>query len=423
MPPKPELNGCDYLMLGFDRELRRHGYAGYSCQIILRLPAQIDRAALMERLRPFCEEYPLATARARGVLTPHWSCAPHPERLPSVRLHQDAPHLRTRLFNEPLDSRHGELVRFDLIETDNDGMDVVFTWAHPLMDAQSAELFLALLGQAAPADPKMTLVPPGRKRIPLKDRLQLSWKTLHHLDGFATAPPRCLGIRHPDAPAELRCEVVTFTAEETVRIRQHSVQSCGPVGDTQFHACAAAVELHQLHERLRSPSASYVFPIPVSLRPKGRPGALFGNQVTMLMYQFLPEHLDSIATAAATLKRQAIHVMRNNLLESGRTLSDLFRFLPLPVYMAILKQGLRGEICSLFFGDTANVHPSLTSFLGVPIADFIHVPSITPSPGVGLVFYYWRSTLRISVVHTPRVLNDSEAEAFRWGLRQRLLGS
>jgi len=42
--------------------------------------------------------------------------------------------------------------------------------------------------------------------------------------------------------------------------------------------------------------------------------------------------------------------IREGLLESGRVCTELFRFLPIPIYMAVLKQGLRGEICSLFYG-------------------------------------------------------------------------
>ena len=37
MRVNPQLNGSDYLMLGFDYELRRRGFAGNSCQIVLEL--------------------------------------------------------------------------------------------------------------------------------------------------------------------------------------------------------------------------------------------------------------------------------------------------------------------------------------------------------------------------------------------------
>src|SRR5450432_2820602 len=43
-------NGCDTLKLGFDHELRRLGFAGNSCQIILELSTAVDSGALEKRV-------------------------------------------------------------------------------------------------------------------------------------------------------------------------------------------------------------------------------------------------------------------------------------------------------------------------------------------------------------------------------------
>jgi hypothetical protein len=157
------------------------------------------------------------------------------------------------------------------------------------------------------------------------------------------------------------------------------------------------------------------------LRRKGSVEPLFGNQVTLLMFQFLPEQLNSVTSAIASLKAQTMQAMRIGLIESGCMLSGMFRFLPLSLYMGILKRGMGGEICSLFLGDTATVNPALTSFLGVPVADFAHIAAVTPSPGVGVIFYYFRGELRMTVVHSSRALTEAEAAGFAAGLRRRLL--
>jgi hypothetical protein len=141
----------------------------------------------------------------------------------------------------------------------------------------------------------------------------------------------------------------------------------------------------------------------------------------MLMTQFLPEDLDSLASAVASLKAQMVEALRAGLCESSRLLTDLFRFLPLPIYMAILKRGLRGEICSLFDGNTAAVNPLLTGFMGAPIEDLIHVAAVTPSPGLGVIFYFFRDEMRVTVLRLATVLTDAEASEFAANLRARLL--
>jgi hypothetical protein len=300
-------------------------------------------------------------------------------------------------------------------------MTLVFTWAHALMDAVGAEHFLAALGHPDVSLPAARMIAPPRPKLSLPTRCKLAWKNLYQLDKFCEVPPRSLGFRNSGAAPKLQHRVERFSRDETALIRANAVRRCGMLGDAQYHATVSVFELHRLHQRLGCASASYVLPMPVGLRPKGSIEPLFSNQVAMLMIQFLPEHLDTIEHAVTALKTQTQEAMRNGLLESAVMLSELFRFLPLPIYMAIVKQGLRGEICSLFYGDTASVNPLLTNFLGVEVEDFAHIAAVTPSPGVGVIFYYFRGELRVTVLSLAPVLNEAESSDFASGLRARLL--
>ena len=420
MPANPQLNGSDYLMLGFDHELRRGGFAGNSCQIVLELNSAISPDALKKRLAYLVSRYPILNARPGGIFLPKWKLPRRPIT-PQVRVHRDSPDLRQQLADEPLAMKRGELLRFDLIERDGGGMDVIFTWAHTLMDANSAEHFLAIVGREDVPLPAIQPNSPARAKKPLKERFKLAWKNIHQLDEFCKAAPRSVGLRFPNAPARQKFRVEKFSAEETARIRANGARLCGALGGAQFHASVSIVELHRLHQRLGCASPSYVLPVPVGLRLKGTVEPLFSNQITMLMAQFLPEQLGSTADAVATLKSQTASALRAGLLESGVVLAELFRFLPLPVYMAMLKQGLRGEICSLFYGDTAAVTPLLTTFLGATIEDFAHIGATTPSPGLGVIFYFFRGLMRVTVFHLENHFSDAEATKFAANLRERLL--
>jgi len=139
------------------------------------------------------------------------------------------------------------------------------------------------------------------------------------------------------------------------------------------------------------------------------------------MLQFLPDQLESVAAAVESLKKQTAQALRAGLLDSSVELGKISRFIPLPVYMSILKQGLRGEISSLFYGDTAAVNPHLNDFLGVPVREFAHVAPVTPAPGIGVIFYQFRNELCITVVHSLKVLDETEAAGLSAGLRSRLL--
>ena len=162
MPANPQLNGSDYLMLGFDYELRRRGFAGNSCQIVLKLISTISSGALKKRLADLVDLYPILNARPGGIFLPKWKLPCRPIT-PQVRVHRDSTNLRQQLADEPLAMKRGELLRFDLIERDGGRMDVVFTWAHTLMDANSAEHFLAVVGREDVPPPATKPIPPPPK--------------------------------------------------------------------------------------------------------------------------------------------------------------------------------------------------------------------------------------------------------------------
>lgn len=405
-------------MRGFDYELRRNGFAGNHCQIILELAGNLSPEVLRKRISALQKEFPVLAAKLRKGWRPKWKI-PSRQKEISIQLHHDEPDLRKKLFNKPLAIKRGELMRFDLIERGGK-MDLIFSWTHLLMDATSAEHFLAAVSDDKISLPKASPQPPG---APQKwpERLDLMKKSVEQLDQFCEQQPRALKKRIVNAPRELDYRVMQFSADETKQIRANGSRLCGVLGDAQFHAVCVALELHRLHQKLGAATKSYILPMPVGLRPKGRLEPLFSNQVDMLMLQLFPEQLETAEQTVAAIKSQAAQSFRENSVSYGRKLSGLFSFLPLPVYMAVLKHGLKGEICSVFFGDTAAVNLRLENFLGVPVNHFTHVAAVTPSPGLGVIFYYFRGQLRVTIVHAKTVLSDAEASEFGQNLRARLL--
>jgi hypothetical protein len=79
-------NGCDTLMLGFDHDLRRLGFAGNSCQIILDLSAAIDSTILERRVAELVRQNPVLTSRPARGWTPQWKPTRTP---PRVRVHAE----------------------------------------------------------------------------------------------------------------------------------------------------------------------------------------------------------------------------------------------------------------------------------------------------------------------------------------------
>jgi hypothetical protein len=405
-------------MLGFDHELRRRGFAGNSCQIALELSEAIDPERLNRRLAELAGQHPILGSRpARGLnLKPYWKPT---GALPRVRVHDGATDIREKLFNEPLDISRGELIRFD-----SNGRRLTFTWSHALMDAKSAEYFLALAGGADLPVPEPTEDWYAKRAMTKSgwlDRGRKAWRELDRLDQFRSALPVSLATRRKPVAHTMKYLAVALSRDESARVRAHVSRWCGFLGDTNFHLAITLLELHRLHEQTGCPSASYVVPMPIGLRPKGARAPVFSNQITMMLHQFLPAQLATLEEAVAAVKTKNTEYLRDEHINPGITLAQMFRCLPLSLYMRIIKHGMRGEICSLFFGETGGVDPALRDFLGATIEQFIHVPAVTVPPGIGTVFYRFRDQLHFTLVYADGTLTDVEAAAFAARLRARLL--
>ena len=411
-------NGCDTLMLGFDYELRRRGFAGNSCQIALELSTTVDPDLLSKRLAELVRQHPILCSRpTRGLnLKPKWKTT---RAAPVVRVHADMPNIRQKLFNEPLNIHRGELIRLDL-----GGRTLIFTWAHALMDAKSAEFFLALVGDENMPEPKVGedwYAKRSSSANGWRARGQQAWRELRRLDQFQSAFPVSLATRRPPVTRTMKYHAEALSSEDSARVRAHAARLCGFLGDTNFHLTATLMELHRLHERTGCASASYVMPIPIGLRPKGERSPLFSNKITMMLHQFLPAELATLEQAVAAVKTRNATYLRDEHINPGIALAQMFRCLPLPLYMRMIKHELRGEICSLFFGETGAVDSALQNFLGATIESFVHVPAVTVPPGIGLVFYRFRNQLQFTLVHADGTLTDEEASEFAACLRERLL--
>ena len=311
------------------------------------------------------------------------------------------------------------MIRFDLIER-----TLIFTWSHALMDAKSAEYFLALVGGdhlSCPETDQDWYAQRARRAGGLRARGRQAWRELERLDQFRGALPVSLATRRQPVAGRMNYQVIALCPEDSTRVRGHAARMCGFLGDTNFHLAATLVELHRLHQRAGCPTASYVLPIPVGLRPKGTRTPLFSNQVTMILHQFFPAQLGTMEQAIDAVKTGNAACLRGDFMDAGITLGQLFRGLPLPLYMRMIKHELRGEICSLFFGDAGAVDPELESFLGAGIEGFAHVPAVTVPPGAGVVFSRFRDQLLFTLVYAEGTLRNGEAGEFTRHLRERLL--
>jgi hypothetical protein len=440
------LTGADCFLRAFDGEVRRLTGASHLSQLVLRLGPGFDPERLRAELASALAVAPILRApirRPRPFTVPVYDIARAAEAPPPVvEIAKDADDPRgadgarpiPRLFFERLNDlraiSRGELLRFDVVPYEGGaaGTDVAMTWLHMLFDGSGSEAFMRWLdarfrGDAAGAalpggDGLGDLTPPALGAG--RGREAQAWQK--HMAGMGARPPRSLAGPARRVRQALAYDLVTFTPEETAAIVARAKEQAGFLTPMLYYL-AAAIRAHDAVFRARGVDArSYVVPLPVNMRPKGGEGALFRTHVSMLWFHVPAETARDFDALLDALKAQRRDSIKAGLVEAGIAAMDYARFAPARLYSHMARRTFGGELCSFFFAWTDHFLPGMASFLGAPIENAFHAPSVPASPGSGAILSIREGRLNLTHVHQTGVATDAERALLRERLRGDLLG-
>jgi hypothetical protein len=242
------------------------------------------------------------------------------------------------------------------------------------------------------------------------------------MSGFAALPPHSLAGPLRRGRQDLRYDLETYGREETAAIAARATEKAGFLTPMLYYL-AAAIRGHDAVFRARGVDpGAYLVPLPVNLRPKGAEGAVFRTHVSMLWFHVAAEDARDFDGLLGVLKAQRRDSIKAGLVEAGVAALDYARFAPARLYARMARRSFGGELCSFFFAYTDQFLPGLASFLGAPIENAFHAPSVPPSPGSSAILSIRDGRLNLTHVHQRGVLGDEERALLRRRMREDLLG-
>ena len=160
----------------------------------------------------------------------------------------------------------------------------------------------------------------------------------------------------------------------------------------------------------------------MNLRAKGGSGEIFGTRISMLWFQVFPAQVEDFSGLLDALKAQRLVGIKEGYVEAGSAAMDFVRLMPSRLYAAMARRDFAGELCSFFFAYTDEFLPGMQTFLGTPIENAFHAPSVPPSPGSGAIFSLRGGRLNFTHVRQAGVFRAGELARFEDALRADLLG-
>ncbi|MFO7860280.1 MAG: hypothetical protein R6U41_03545 [Desulfosalsimonas sp.] len=423
------------MMLAFDHQMRRLGFAGNQAQIVLGLSGRLSGSELEARLHIIRGRFPILAARVKRGLCPWNPCWHLPsadkQAYPRVFCHEpgeedDLHRTKADILNHRLDTRGGELVRFDLVHTKAGDTDLVMTWSHMLMDVNGAQYLLGIIGKSVQCGDKYTqadlLSGSYTERLPAGAKLPQAGKSFARVDELAACPPVSLytAARRSLAP-RFDYRVVSFSPGQTETILEMAEKRGGFLNASAFYISASMAKFHQFLQARQVCCPGYVVPMSVDLRKKGTHLPVFTNQAATLLCGFSPGQIREFDAVLESFKQQTQAAVRQELIESNTCAMELARFIPARLYSAKIRKAFAGEIASLVFANPGAVPAFLYEFMGHGVTSLHHVPTVVVPPGMGIVFYTFSDCLHITLVYVESLISADEAEAFLSAVGKQLL--
>lgn len=305
-------------------------------------------------------------------------------------------------------------VRMDALR-DEDGWKLVMTWRHIVLDGVGAEWLIreiaALCEDAsAPSIAPGFSPPAGSKRDSLQERWQATKPMLGHLMELLKTGIHSLA---PDGAeiGRMKFSRVTLDPDQTEVIRQRAASISGPLVQTPFYLACATLAHHAVWKSFRGgPPEQDVVALPLQERPRGKPGPIFRNNVSVMFLHTTRAEAESVESLTAALLRRQQEMMRAKLADSFAEMQRWMMILPSPVYAKFLDLQMKGQTTSFHHSHTGVFSAGIARFAGAAISNAWHVPGFYAPPGTGVFVGECNGRMTVTTSWREGVLTREEAD-------------
>ncbi len=418
-----DLNEVDHFLLQLERAMGRDGGGENVCTFVVTLRGHLALETLRRRIEADPAYRWLTRLRLSGGLfrRDRWREDAR-SGLPALRVRMSGTDegVPPLLLATELDVRRESPLKIDLLHQGKEFSRLIFTWHHALMDAHGGEFLIRHLGGGQSRSPFLCQ-PPCPSPLSWRQRAAIAREM--KTDLYDTAKPPLLVLHRKERPAGAsHYQVMRFSFRESREIEERARAHGAAFLVSAFYLAAAACALATLKRRRGDTLEDVLVPVPQDRRRRGAAGPIIGNQVSFLFYRIQAEALDDLARCTADVVAQTRGFIRSGMPDRYLVMMGLLRYLPGPLYRALLRSPTQGAMGSCFLSDTGEVLGGCKSLFGHEVLDAVHYPPNIHPPGLTFVFGRFRGALQVTLAFMDGVVGVHESEYLLTALRRNLLG-
>ena len=415
---RQSLSGSDYFHLLLDRKMLRNGLVGNISRIHLELSTDVDLELIGKKLAKNWTFQTVSNLKVKynWPFLPVWKEEKGKRKNVEIRTNLSKSEFESSVLNRKVDNENG-LVFIDLSELENGTKHVVISMHHVLFDHQGMDNFVQALADETLSFP---LFPNVEKLNGFRVFRNFLFMTVYMLKR-SSSKLGTLVEKNLKPKAAPRFRVIEFTESETEQIEKNAWKVGARIGQSAFYISATAKTVIQVLTK-RNENPPYLwFSVLNNQRKKGTAGHLVSNQLSFLFFRLNAKTLNKTTDGVTSINQQLKAQIKNRITERYADLLSALRFMPMPVYEAMVNLTSNGKMSSFGFSNLGTDKINLTEFQGTGIVNMLHFPPVPSPPGFNVVVSKTNGKLKFIWAYFDEVLSWEEVAAMEQSFKALLL--
>lgn len=412
--------GFDAFLLTLEQQYSKHELEGNICRYVIDLEGElnketlqelIDSSKLLETLNSIKAE------KASTILTPFWKPIDTSHKL-LVRTFESDELIPEEVSANRLTPSES-LICFDLVKRSSGNTTLIFSWHHLLMDGFGAALLLKQVFKTE--GDSINLSGKEQAKFSLNTFLQAA-KAKFFIDRTSKSPITSLISRKKLSSGSGVIQVISFGEDEVKQIDQIALNAGAKFGRSAYYLACCCRSVKSILEMRGENVDNFWIPVPVDDRKKGSLGPIIGNRLSFLFYRIGKESMDSIQACVDSINQQMVKQISSRIPQAYNHLMNYMKWLPLRVYLYLVKRRSGNSIASFLFTVAAEHPKDLATISQQKVINALSLPANPCPPGLTFAFMKFQNSLHLMMLYHPEAISEEEIDFLAKHIQFELMG-
>ena len=203
---------------------------------------------------------------------------------------------------------------------------------------------------------------------------------------------------------------------------QFALRSGAKFGRSAYYLACCCLVVKSILEMRGDRIHNFWIPVPIDDRKKGSSGPVVGNRLSFLFYRIGRKSMNSIKACVDSVNQQMIKQIGANIPAAYNHLMTYMKWLPLRIYLYLVKRRSGNSIASFLFTVAADHPQEFTAIQQRKVTNALSLPANPCPPGLTFAFMKFQKSLQLMMLYHPEAISEDEMNFLGKHIQFKLMG-